>query len=235
MQLTVKGNHLNVGNSLRRHVEDHLSTTAEKYFRNPIEATVIFTKEKNRFHVEISLHVGGGIVLQSHNEANDPYPAFDTAMARMATRLRRYKEKLRDHRRHEKGAETQTAAYTTLETGEYAAENGDEPVIVAELELQLMTLAVSDAVMHLELRDLPALLFRNPKHGGYNLVYRRKDGNIGWIDPDGALKKKPAAKSKAPANKNKTTAKSKGKTKVRAISRAAVKPAPRKAAGRKKK
>src|ERR1700761_6368725 len=115
MQLTVKGKHLDVGDSLRQHVQDTLSHTAEKYFRDPIDATVIFTKEKNhRYKADISIHVGSGMVLQAASEADDPYPAFDAASQRVGTRLSRYKDRLRDHHRQEGLSEAVAAAYTTF-------------------------------------------------------------------------------------------------------------------------
>ena len=188
MHLTVKGKQLDVGDALRTHVQEQLSHTAKKYFRDPIEATVIFSKEKNHlFKADISIHVGGGVVLQTEHEAGDPYPAFDVAGQRLAKRLSRYKDKLRDHRRN---APTEfTATYTTLQGENSEAEGGTEPVVIAEMEMQVQTLAVADAVMLLELGDLPTLMFRNAKHGFLNTVYRRKDGNIGWIDPDNIEKK----------------------------------------------
>ncbi len=189
MQLTVKGKQLDVGDSLRAHVEEQLGHTASKYFRDPIEATVVFSKEKNHlFKADISIHVGGGIVLQTHHEADDPYPAFDIAAKNVGKRLSKYKDKLRDHRKNEP-EEVMTAAYTTLRSDEDEAESGTEPAVVAEMEMPVLTLAVADAVMRLELGDMPALMFRNPKHGGLNMVYRRNDGNIGWVDPDGLKKK----------------------------------------------
>lgn len=200
MQLTVKGKHLDVGDSLREHVHSNLSHTAGKYFRDPIEATVIFTKEKNhRYKASISIHVGRGVILEAQHEADDPYPAFDIASQRVATRLGRYKDRLRDHHRKDDPVEMHTAAYTTFEATD-EAEGGDEPAVVAEMETVVPTLAVSDAVMRLELGDLPALLFKNPATGGYNMVYRRKDGNIGWVDPDGgkkAAEEQPAKRAKA--------------------------------------
>lgn len=185
MQLTVKGQHLDVGDSLREHVREHLSNTASKYFSDPVEATVTFTKEKNhRYTADISIHVRRGMVLAAQYQADDPYPAFDVASQRIAKRLSRYKDKLRDHHRHENPAEM-LAAETTFKTAEEEeAEGGAEPAIIAEMQTQVPVLAVSDAVMRLELSDMPALLFKNPAHGGYNMVYRRRDGNIGWVDPD---------------------------------------------------
>ncbi len=201
MQLTVKGKHLDVGDSLRAHVQEQLEHTAKKYFRDPIEATVIFSKEKNHlFKADISIHVGGGIVLQTHHEAADPYPAFDAAAKAAGKRLSRYKDKLRDHRKSE--PDVLAAAYTTLTSDENQAEGGTGGAVIAEMETQILTLAVADAVMRLELGNMPALMFHNPKHGGLNLVYRRKDGNIGWVDPEGTIKKPVAAKKKAaPAKK----------------------------------
>jgi len=188
MHLTVKGKHLDVGDALRMHVQEQLNHTVKKYFQDSIEATVIFSKEKNHlFKADISIHISGGIVLQTEHEANDPYPAFDVAVQHLAKRLSRYKDKLCDHRKN-KSIEF-TATYTTLK-GENIEEEGDaEPIIIAEMEMQVQTLAVADAVMLLELGDMPALMFRNAKHGSLNTVYRRKDGNIGWIDPESIKKK----------------------------------------------
>ena len=197
MQVTVKGMHLDVGDALRSHVEENLTHAAQKYFSNPIDATVIFTKEKNhRFKANISIRVSKGAVLEAQFEADDPYPAFDEAARRVAKRLGKYKDKLRDHHRDEDTVDLHLAAYTTFESNENEAEGGTEPAVIAELEMPVQTLAVADAVMHLELRELPALLFKNPAHGGYNLVYRRKDGNIGWVDPEGIATAKEKIKAK---------------------------------------
>ncbi len=200
MQLTVKGKHLDVGDSLREHVRMNLSHTAEKYCRNPIDATVIFTKEKGHlYRADISVHLGGGIVLQAQHEADDPYPAFDIAAHRVASRLAKYKDKVRDHHRKDDPIAMHAAAYTTFRANENEGKNaGPEPITIAEMQTQVPTLAVSDAVMRLELGDLPALLFKNPAHGGFNMVYRRKDGNIGWVEPaivSGLVKKKPPGKT----------------------------------------
>lgn len=188
MQLTVKGKHLDVGDALREHVRQNLTQTAEKYFSNPIEATVVFSKEKDHlFKVDISIHVGKDMVLHSQHQANDPYPAFDTASARVAKRLRRYKDRLRDHHQMPAREAAFLATYKAFQSSdmEEKGDDGDEPAVVAELELPVQTLTVSEAVMKLELADLPAMMFKNAAHDGLNMVYRRKDGNIGWVDPQG--------------------------------------------------
>ena len=192
MQLTVKGKHLDVGDALRTHVEENLNALAAKYFNNPIEATVVFSKEKNHlFKVDISLHASKGIILQAQHEASDPYPAFDVASERMGKRLRRYKDKLKDHHRaaEESALKSVPAAYTTFNVADEVENDNGEPAVVAEMETSVLTLSVSDAVMRMELGDLPALMFFNPSHGGLNMVYRRRDGNIGWVDPQGNVKK----------------------------------------------
>lgn len=200
MQLTVKGKHLDVGDSLREHVRSSLTHTAEKYFRDPIEATVVFTKEKNhRYKADISIHVGHGIVLEAQSEADDPYPAFDGASQRVAKRLSKFKDRLKDHHKRQGVSESAAAAYTTFSSNENTSQEKAGPAVIAEMQTTIATMAVSDAVMRLELGDLPAVLFRNPTHGGYNVVYRRKDGNIGWIDPDGGAPKKKAEKEEKPA------------------------------------
>lgn len=189
MQVTVKGLHLDVGTSLTTHAESVLGALADKYFGGKLDATVTFTKEKNhRYLALISIRLSQGDVLEATAQDAEVYPAFDAAAEKLATRLRRYKDKLRDHHRKDDAVELHSAAYTTFDA-ESEAEGGSGPAVVAELETQIQTLAVSDAVMQLELRDLPFLLFRNPAHGGHNVVYRRKDGNIGWIDPDGLKQK----------------------------------------------
>ncbi len=190
MQVTVKGIHLDVGEALTGHVETTLATMAEKYFQGrAIDGTVTVTKEKNhRFTVLVSLRVARGDVLEATSEGEEVYPAFDNAVEKLSSRLRRYKDKLRDHHRKEDPAQLHTAAYTTF-SSENEAEGGNEPAVIAEMEMPIQTLAVADAVMQLELRDLPFLMFRNPGTQGYNVVYRRKDGNIGWIDPEGRLDK----------------------------------------------
>jgi ribosomal subunit interface protein len=212
MQLTVKGKHLDVGDSLREHVREQLTHTAQKYFRDPIEATVIFSKEKTHlFRADISIHVGGGIVLQANHEADDPYPAFDVAAKLVAKRLSKYKDKLRDHRKYE--PDDLSATYTTLKGDDNEAEGGNEPVVIAEMATQVQTLAVADAVMRLELGNMPALMFKNPKNGGLNMVYRRKDGNIGWVDPAAALIAAKPAKAKIEKSSAKAPAKKAAKKK----------------------
>ncbi len=186
MHLTVKGKQLDVGDALRSHIADSLTGVFGKYFGNPIEATVILSREAHLYRAQVSVHVGRGILLQGQADADQPYAAFDMAAEKVAKRLRRYKRRLRDHHRSE--IETQRAQHYVLapepeEHAEDAVELDGKPAVIAELVSEIPTLSVSEAVMRLDLADEGAIMFRNLAHGGLNMVYRRADGNVGWVDP----------------------------------------------------
>jgi ribosomal subunit interface protein len=199
MQLTVTGKQVDVGTALRRHVESALESILGKYFRTAIEAHAVFAREAHLIRAEISLHIGRGIVINSGAAASDHYLAFDAAAERLAKQLRRYKRRLHeDHGRARGPAERREMAMSFVlappdeEDGDEAdgdepagtsAADGASPVVIAEMSTELPHLTVGEAVMRMDLADAPVLLFRNRSHGELNLVYRRGDGNIGWIDP----------------------------------------------------
>ena len=191
MQLTVTGKQVEVGNALRGHVEAALESLLGKYFGTAIEAHVVLAREAHLIRAEISLHVGRGIVINSHASASEHYVAFDAAAERLAKQLRRYKRRLHeDHGRAHAPSERGEMARSFVlappdeedEAGEGAVD-GVSPIIIAEMSTELPRLTVGEAVMRLDLADAPVLLFRNRSHGELNVVYRRGDGNIGWIDP----------------------------------------------------
>lgn len=191
MQLTVQGKHMDIGDALRTHVEDLLTDSAEKYFPNPIEAEVLFSKESSRrIKADITVHLGKDIILKANHEADAPYVAFDTANERIAKRMRRYKSKMKDHHRkmHDIAPELELPAVNyTLQSTEAEADAAEdksfEPTIVAEMVTSIQEMSVSEAVMRMELADSNALMFKNNEHGEINMIYRRKDGHIGWVDP----------------------------------------------------
>jgi len=186
MQLTVKGKQLDVGDALRNHVEQNLTDAAKKYFNNAIDATVVFSKEAGHlFKADISIHVGKGIMLKAHYAADDPYPAFDQASERVAGRMRRYKEKLKSHHKQLSETDYIEAAYYKLHNKETEKPEKEDPMIVAEMATTIQSMSPSEAVMRMDLADLPALMFRNSVNGGLNMIYRRSDGHIGWVDPEG--------------------------------------------------
>jgi ribosomal subunit interface protein len=201
MQLSVTGKQIDVGEALRQHVEATLTGIVDKYFEKAIEAHVVFSREGNLIRSDISAHIRRDILVQGQAVAGDAYAAFDGASAHIAKRIRRYKRRLRGRhgQTHEAVAETletletlSARSYVLAEAAEPADETGEDavgmvdhqPVIVAELTLEIPSLTVGEAVMRMDLADVPSFIFRNRAHGGINVVYRRRDGHIGWVDPD---------------------------------------------------
>ena len=193
MQVSVQGRQVDVSDAFRAHVEESLGAILDKYFGDAIEATVTISREAHLFKVTVSAHIGQGVDAIGTAEADQPYPAFDLAADHLAKRLRRHKRRLRDHSRKMEHRETLIAQQYILaaassedeEAVDSASGEEDMPLVIAEMTTEIPTLTVSQAVMRMDLSDLPALLFRNSSHGGINLVYRRADSNIGWIDPQG--------------------------------------------------
>ena len=194
MQLIVKGQQIDVGDALREHVRQSLTNVFGKYFGDAIDATVTFSREAHLLRAALTVHVGRGITAEAEATADQPYAAFDIAADRLAKRLRRHKRRLRDHHKQPVGtaAEVQLASHYVLaaapESAEEDAAGAEEdgpPMVVAEMKAEILSLTVSEAVMRLDLVDSGALMFVNRAHGGLNMVYRRPDGNIGWVDPKG--------------------------------------------------
>lgn len=189
MQITVSGKQTDVSDALRVHVDEGLGLAVDKYFDRAIEANVTFSHEGHLIRADVSVHVGRGITVQGRGEADDHYKAFDSAATHIAKQLRRYKRRLRDHHAapEPQGFESQLAAsYVLAPEPEVEPETTpDNPVIVAETQTELPVLSASEAVMRMDLEGAAALMFRNRAHGGLNMVYRRNDGHIGWVDPQG--------------------------------------------------
>ncbi len=214
MEFTVQGKQVDVGDALRTHVIDKLQDIEQKYFNHTTDASVTFSKEGHghkQYKAHISFRVGKNIMVITDATDHDPYIAFDRAAEKAAKRLRRYKKKLRDHHaRTEKTPESEyikARDYTLAvmqdnhEANEQdnlgnEAEQGDDPLVIAEMATTIETLSVSEAVMRLELAEQGALLFRNATHNELNMIYRRPDGNVGWVDPvEESAKKKVSSNS----------------------------------------
>lgn len=197
METTVQGKQIDVGDALREHVTGKLEDIDQKYFNHATTATVTFSREghsNNLFKVHISFNVSKNIDVVTEATESDPYVAFDSASEKAAKRLRRYKRRLRDHRdRTEKTPEAEMVkarAYTLAQEAQEAVEQDNEaelhadPTIIAEIQTHIEKMSVSEAVMRMELADQNAVMFRNASNEKLNMVYLRKDGNIGWIEPD---------------------------------------------------
>ena len=186
MDIRVAGHQVDTGESLRSHVSDRLSAIADRYFSRAVAANVTFGRGPYEdFTCDIVAPVNQGVVLKSSNRADDAHVAFDGAADKIERQLKRYMDRLRERRNEGDGAALpQDAAYTV-----FAAPTDEEepippaPAIIAETRVDIPEASVSDAVMMLDLRNTNALMFRNSKSGAFNMVYRRDDGTIGWVEP----------------------------------------------------
>lgn len=195
MRIQVAGRQLDVGEALRTRIEDELTNGVGKYFNRATDAVVTVGRNGGAgIEVDCTVHLASGISLQAEGQGDDAHAAFDDALGKLAKRVRRYKRRLRNHHANGKSplpAEA-AAAYVLAplqedsEAGEEAASGDTEagPLVIAETTVPVRTMTVSNAVMQLDLTDAPVVLFRNAANGGLNVVYRRPDGNIGWIDPE---------------------------------------------------
>jgi len=196
MQIQVAGKHVDVGAALRDRITDELSSGIGKFFDRGGDADVIVSRQGHGFRVDCLVNLASGQRLQSHGTGGDAHLAFSDALAKIEARVRRYKRRLKDHSvaATAKMAQT-TALYTTIQWPDDAddleewlddSEMDGPPsaMIIAENDTQVKTLTVSGAVMELDLTESQTIVFRNAAHGGLSVVYRRSDGNIGWIDPE---------------------------------------------------
>jgi ribosomal subunit interface protein len=198
LQVQIAGKKIEVGAALQERISFGLENRVSKYFNRTGEAFVTVSKPGWAFNVDCSIHLPSGVTLQAHGEGDDGYQAFEMALDKIEKRVRRYKNRLRDHRPTNGNGNgiLESASERIIlprdETDEPDAADdgtgldgsaGEAPAIVAESDTKIRTMTVSMAVMQLELVESPALMFRNAAHGRLNMVYRRDDGNVGWVDP----------------------------------------------------
>lgn len=201
MNVNIHGKQTDIGDSLRGHIIDKLEDANEKYFNRAIEANVTLSPEgHSQIKTHISIRVGKDIMVMSDAVAHDHYGSFDSACEKVAKQLRRYKKRLRDH--HERlenspeehfipARDIVISADEAKSIEEQAEQDHAEPLVVAEMTTNIQTMSVSEAVMRLDLSGENALLFRNAQHNGLNMVHKRADGNVGWIDPEGNQSSEP--------------------------------------------
>lgn len=190
MSFRVSGKNLDIGQSLREHAEKRVNETLKKHYEGAFTGHMTFEKEGHGFRAECTVHLSTGVTLQAHVIAGEAYAACDQAIERITKRLRRYKHRLKDRRGADDDAlpAPEAAPYYVLsapdeEAVDEAAPDSYNPMIIAEMSTTLKKLSVSDAVLDLDMTGAPVLVFRHASHGRPNIVYRRLDGNIGWIDP----------------------------------------------------
>ncbi len=187
MDIQVSGTNMDLGEALQSHVSDRLTDSVRKYFDRGAEAAVTFTKNRSAIECEMTAHLASGVFLAAHGEGGDAYGAFEESLEKLEKRIRRYKRRLKNH--HTNGKEplpAEAAAYYLLQAPAEEDDSevaDDAPVIIAESQTTLREMTVGSAVMQLDLSEQPAIVFKNAAHGRINVVYKRRDGHIGWVDP----------------------------------------------------
>ena len=187
MHYQITGKQIDIGEALQSHVQTEMGEVLNKYAGRPTAANIVFSKSGHEYVCEAEVHLSTGLTAQAKGKGTEIYTAFDGAAEKMEKQLRRYKRRLKDHHKN------RSQPVELSDAGSYilAANNesddlepdGVNSMIVAEMETKIPSISVGEAVMQMEIADVPVLVFRNEGHSGINVVYRREDGNIGWIDP----------------------------------------------------
>lgn len=199
MKLQISGKHVELGEALRSRINDELVSSIGKYFGRGGDADVVVSRSGHSFRVDCAVRLASGQGLESHALGDDAHAAFDAALTKIEARIRRYKRRLKNHHHPSANRLDETAQVTVLRAPELDDDddgwddlnsesvNGHEPpkgVVIAETQAPLKTMTVSMAVLEMDLTESQAIVFRNAAHGGLAVVYRRTDGNIGWVDPE---------------------------------------------------
>ena len=187
MRYQISGKQIDIGEALQTHVKSELGELVEKYAQRPSECMVVFSRSAHEFVCETTIHLSTGLTAQAKGHANEIYAAFESCREKLDKQIRRYKRRIRNYHAERKapvefGGGSAYILAATEETDEAEADTL-QPVVIAEMETKIATITVGEAVMQMELGGQKMLVFRNEGHGGVNVVYRREDGNIGWIDP----------------------------------------------------
>ena len=187
MRYQISGKQIDIGDALKTHVQQELDGVVQKYAQRPTDAHVVFSRNSSEFSCEATVHLSTGLTAQARAQAHEIYAAFDQCCEKMEKQLRRYKRRLKDHNRARSEPVVLSGASSYILASETEGEGPEpeslQPIIVAEMETQIPSLSVGEAVMQMELAGVPVLVFRKEGKNSLNVVYRREDGNIGWIDP----------------------------------------------------
>lgn len=187
MRYQISGKQIDIGSALQTHVEDELGVVVQKYAERPTDAQIVFSRSGHEYVCETVVHLSTGLTAQARAHANEIYASFDQCSEKMEKQLRRYKRRLKDH--HKERAQPVELSHASSyilaasDEPEDSVQDDLQPMIIAEMETKIPSLSVGEAVMQMEIANVPVLVFRNEGHEGINVVYRRDDGNIGWIDP----------------------------------------------------
>ena len=194
MKVQVSGKHVDVGQALRTRVEDELLASIGKYFERGGDSDVVVSRDGHGFRVDCTVKLASGQTLQSHGLGGDAHSAFSQSLAKIETRIRRYKRRLKSHSvaATAKAVETARSFVLRAPAGESDDDDWEESdhdtpphaMVIAESQAKVKTMTVAMAVMEMDMTEVQAIVFRNAAHGGLSVLYRRSDGNFGWIDPE---------------------------------------------------
>jgi ribosomal subunit interface protein len=192
MQISVSGKGVDVGASMQSHIENQIEEHVKKYIDRVTSVNVVISREAHLFRADITGNMGthSGLVVRGRGSSEDVYAAFDEALEKVSKQLRRYKRKITNHHKntHEQQAQAIRNNGTKYILSPESGEQEDDKqtgIIIAEKPTDIVSMTVSEAVMKMDLEDLPAVMFLNSAHGRLNVVYKRADGNISWVDPSG--------------------------------------------------
>lgn len=190
MKMMLSGKHVDIGDSLKTHIQEKLEQIITRYVDDALEVAVTLEKVRHLFCTEISLHVSHDFIIRAHGSDANPYRSPDLAIEILEGRLKRYRNRFRDRRRREQEQEEILSAQQYMPGASAENHDGDEvPLVIADMNHQVLKLSVGEAAMRMDMSDHPFLMFHNAKDDKVNLVYRREDGHIGWIDPTTGAKK----------------------------------------------
>ncbi|MCF6344542.1 MAG: ribosome-associated translation inhibitor RaiA [Devosiaceae bacterium] len=185
MNLRVSGKNMDIGEALRLRAQDYFDSAVTKYFDGGYDGHLTIEPEGSGFRADSVIHLDSGVVLQASASEQDPTKAYEIMASHIEKRLRRYKRKLKNHRRNARQDEMSIAQSYILASPELheEVEENFSPPIIAENTSNLTTMTVGEAAMELDLAQSDVIVFKHAGHGGINVVYRRADGNYGWVDP----------------------------------------------------
>ncbi len=189
MEINVSGKQVELGDALQAHIDNRLHEGVKKYLDKVNQVYVVVSKEGHQFRADIHANIGTHehIAINGRGQNDDVYAAFDEACEKIEKQLRRYKRRLKDHHAKETVDRLPARDYViSIDDSKEDEPSDDAPLIIAENAMHIETLTVSEAVMRMDLADIPAYMFYNAKNGRVNMVYRRPDGNISWVDPERA-------------------------------------------------
>ena len=183
MVLRISGKNVDIGQALRQRIDETISAAVQKYFNGGYSGQITVSRSGRVFETDCAIHLDTGIVFEARGSDMDANQSFDRAADKLDKRLRRYKRRLKDYKKTQSDEESGQSYVLAAPSDEDEIGEDYAPAIIAETRLDIPTIAVSTAVMQLDITDAPVVIFRNPLHGGVNVVYRRPDGNFGWVDP----------------------------------------------------